>query len=240
MKRKKRAVKKQQKRGDTVIIIDDDVQKLDIVKCVECPRNNTLVPVKSCTKCELHKNYTCLHKKDVPKIEVIPSNTPNKMNRRIFRGLGDIIRDETLNYYVTTKILKGVRNPEGFKNYTEAKNKFLRGDYKKELDAKEEVITLSEINKKMLLLPTLNGNKYDMTFDGKLYVIDTDNTLLSQDGWKVVYYLYDIYDIDGLGDIKINGVSYKCIFSPIENYPPDLVVLYHKDEDKLIIGSMKG
>ncbi len=218
----------------------ESIKKLHIVKSVECPRGKILVSINACSKCELHKNYTCLYEKEESKIGVIPSSTAHKINRAIFKGLGDSIRDETLNYYVVTKILGEVKNPQGFKSYIEAKKKFLRGEYKEDKAAKEEVtVTFKEINSTIILSGT-NKKKYDMEYGGKKYSIYTGNNVPSDTTkWRVVYYLYNCYSLEGLGDVKINGSSYKCLFTPMPNYPPDLVVLFHEKEDKLIIGSYK-
>lgn len=222
----------------------ENVKKLHVVKCVECPRNNILVSISSCSKCDLHKHYTCLYEKEETKIGVIPSSTAHKINRNMFEGLGSGIRDETLNYYVVTKILGEVKNPQGFTNYTEAKEKFLRGEYREDKVEKEEAsVAFKEINSTIILSGT-NKKKYNMLHNGKKYSICHDlsacaKAISSLSKWRVVYYLYNCYSLEGLGDIKINGFSYKCLFSRIPNYPPDLVVLFHKKEDKLIIGSYK-
>ena len=239
------AKKKKSKGKEKPANIVDNIKKLHVVKCVECPRNNILVSISSCSKCELHKNYTCLYEKVESKIRVIPSSTAHKINRAMFKGLGDSIRDETLNYYVVTKILGEVKNPQGFKNYTEAKEKFLRGEFgNEEKDTKDNpeeaaAIAFKDINSTIILSGT-NNKKYDMMHDGKKYSIYTGNNIPSDTTkWRTVYYLYNCYSLEGLGDIKINGSNYKCLFSRIPSYPPDLVVLFHKKEDKLIIGSYK-
>jgi hypothetical protein len=224
----------------------ENIKKLHVVKCVECPRNKILVSISACSKCDLHKHYTCLYEKEEAKIGVIPSSTAHKINRNIFEKLGEGIRDETLNYYVVTKILGGVKNPKGFANYTEAKEKFLRGEFGEPpcIDEKEEVaVAFKDINSSIILSIT-DKKKYDMVYNGKKYSICHDlsacvKSISSLSKWRVVYYLYNCYSLEGLGDIKINGASYKCLFSPVPNYPPDLVVLFHKKEDKLIIGSYK-
>lgn len=195
--------------------------------------------ITSCAKCELHKHYTCLYEETKPEIEVIASNTPQKTNRNIFTDMGKNVRDETLNYYVITKVLGEVKNIQGYANYTAAKKRFLRGDFQTEEVEKEETIPLSKIDKKLLLLPTLDNTKHDMEFNGAFYVIDTGDTSFSYDTWKIVYYLYNTYTNEGLGDVKINGVAYKCLFNPIKDYPSDLIVVYSKEEDKLLIGSIK-
>lgn len=209
----------------------EKIKNLKIVKCIECYKDNTLIIHAMCCKCDFHKNHKCTFFFPETRIEILSCNSPLRFNRQMFAHLSDSIRNETLNYYTVTTILRSVKNIKDFPNYKKVKTRLLSGHYKEKESPKLEIIDGKGIKGKIFLVDCGDLGS-DLTVDGSNYKI-SDSFVLS-DKWSIVYYLYEIFSLDGFADIKLDDKYYVLKTERIDNLKEDLIVA--KNENRFVIG----
>jgi hypothetical protein len=209
-------------------IIKNGDREIPIVECIECPKENLLIPVNICDECGYRKGDKCLYSGNT--ITVIGMNTPYKYNRNMFKLQTLAEQEQALNYYMPTKVLEPVKliSREEYPDYHKAKKKFIKGEFRKEeITGQEETGNISS----MICLKKTEGEQCDYILNNIKYCICDDKV---SGECKMIYYLYDMFTLDGLADIKINDRFYKISLRRIEGTDPDLIV--GTIDEYLIIG----
>ncbi len=213
----------------TKVIMDDVVgepnvevkegNKLEVLQCVDCPKDKAMVLLTECEQCSNRLHGNCLFDGTKP-IRVVGLGTPHRFNRDMSEGLGIQERDIALNYYSLTKIMLPVRSisKEKYPNFHEVKKRFAQGKYSKKDEVEKEMVTIKPL---LSLIQTEGLTDNDLLLGGQRYKV-TDREFTGE--FEVVYYLYDVYTLEGFGDLCINGKFYRVSMSKIDNTKADLVL----------------
>ncbi len=207
------------------------------ITCIDCPMEpNVIVKEEECKACDLNDQGYCKFTEPSTLISVVSQGTPMKFNRTFFKSASRDIGNSTRNYYLPTKIMEDVKFIQGFPNYTRAKARFLEGEFKGKDNG---VVSLQKIpgNRLVPVLSFARSNdEPDLLLGGEHYKA-AENNGKEEGDFDILYYLYNMYSLDGFADITIQGKQYKVKLSPVEGSKEDLVLV--KQGDKLIIGSIR-
>lgn len=230
---------------------------LQVVTCVECMKDGSTLKMQECQACTDHENGYCNYLKPKKMVKIIGFGTPMRYNRNLFQMSSDNLREQSLNYYITTDIMNEVRSIDGYPNYRKLKTALLSGEFKEAKVAEQPIVLKAECIKPLHFLVKGKGgfNEFlnsctDPTRDAKLSNADPDmwdllirkktyflteweGGYISGD-WNVVYFLYRMYELDGFGDIELDGQPYRVLFNEAKGTKADLVVA--EQEDKVVIG----
>lgn len=205
------------------------------IACVDCPRDiNLIVKQTDCAKCEFNEKGYCNFVVPKQLIEIISHGTPLKFNRSFFQSASDDVASSTRNYYLFTDIMHDVRSISGHPNYSRIKAKFLAGGFKGETE--DEALRVVDALTPALSLAQSEDGDPDIIVDGKKYIIKESNGKV-EGSWEVLYYLYDMLDLDGFADIKVNSRWYKVRLSPIQQSKESYVLARQGNE--LVIGRIE-
>jgi hypothetical protein len=205
------------------------------ITCVECPKEPFLiVRQERCKACEHHEQGYCNFIAPSQPITIVSHGTPMKFNRAMFQNASRDIANSTRNYYLLTNIMQDVRDITGYTGYKKMKDKFLSGGFKKQVgEAAHKIVT--GLSPSIYLTPTDSDNP-DMLVGGKSYAISKDNGKIEGE-WEVLYYMYDMLNLDGFADLRVNGRWMKVRLSPIVESKESYVLA--RQGDKLVIGRIK-
>lgn len=197
----------------------EEGKKLEVLQCVSCPKDKAMILLTECEQCPKRLHGNCLFDGTHP-ISIIGLGTPHRFNRDISDGLGMQEREIALNYYSLTRIMLPVRSisKEKYPNFAEVKKRFARGEYVKKEEDEKEIVT---IKPSLCLMQTEGLTDNDLLLGGKHYKV-TDREFTGE--FEVVYYLYDVYTLDGFGDLCINDKYYRVSMSKIDNTKANLVL----------------
>lgn len=220
--------------------VDTRTSNLRLIQCVQCFKNNAIVAREQCRACEFNDKDCCTFVKPPKPIVVLPFGSPMRYNRNYFQISSDNLRESSLNYYLVTDILNEVKNIKGYPNYSKLRSNLSQGLYKQEDKAEEEPEMVTALEPFMCLQVDrgqekllTSSMKCDILHDRKPYQICEPFERVTG-YWEVIWYLYRVYELDGFGDIMINGLPYKIKSQRIGKQEPDLILA--QQEDKLIIG----
>ena len=209
------------------------LNQLKTLKCIRCLKDATLILLIECRKCDLHKDHKCTFSLPEKRIEILPLNSPHRFNRQLFKSISENIRSETLNYYTPTKILQSVKYVEGYPNYRTVKTKLLSGHYKKDESPKPEVID-GKVIKGQIFLTESDGQESHCDFIVEDINYECSNPLSIEGRWTILYYLYEVFSLEGFADLKIDGKFYALKTKVINNLKEDLIVA--KNANVIVMG----
>ena len=207
-----------------------DGRRIEDVKCVICLKNKSKTLLSDCLSCVHRDGNTCKYN-NKNSIEVVSLSTPHKFNRGVSESLSLKEREIALNYYMPTKILHSVKliTKEEYPNYVRIKEKLASGEFREEdMEPEPEVLSMSPI---IHLRKSDTGSAFIL--EGVRYAV-TDEEASGE--FEIVYYLYDLFTLGGLSDIKINDRFYKISLRRVANIRVDLTV--GKRGDSLVIGEI--
>lgn len=211
----------------------ETLKQIKTVKSVRCHKDNVLISYGECCKCENHKNHKCNFSLPNKRIEILPLNSPHRFNRQLFKSMSENIRAETLNYYTTTKILQSVKRIEDYPNYRTVKTKLLSGHYRKEESYKPEVVD-GKVIKGQIFLATEEVFNPDAPFFVDNVSYQYSKPFAIEGEWVILFHLYEVFDLEGFADLKIDGKFYALKTKVIDNLKEDLIVA--KNVNVLVVG----
>lgn len=210
-----------------------DAQPLKRVACVECPQFKRLTPMSTCVKCEYHDKGMCTFKAEPFRIKVVSINEPMKFNRLNTQISTESVQDDARNYYFLTQIMQPVKRITK-EPYKTLKNMLLTGKLSE--PDNNHIHWFDKLDGVVFLERTEERDKVCFFNGGKMYR-ETDEYDTSG-VWVGMYYLYAVYSYTGLGDVSIDGESYKLLSKPLTDLPPNLVMC--GKDDKIVIGLTKN
>jgi hypothetical protein len=231
---KKRIKKKTQKAKPTTPQVKSNKEGKPVkrVQCVECPKDRRLIPLGTCTKCSHHDRYICNFSTDPFRIKVVSTNEPMKYNRITFAMSSSNVQDDARNYYFLTSIMQPTKHISDCEEYTKLKSMLLNGDLGS--DREDEPRYVTDI-KGIMFLEECNTDEGVCFYNSDRMYREVDEFDTSEAQWRVLFYLYDMYSLDGLADIKIDDRFYKVKSKPLETMPPSLVIAINGKN--IVIGS---
>jgi hypothetical protein len=206
------------------------------ITCVDCPQAASLIITeKACKACEFYKDGYCKYVLPAQPVKVVSQGTPMKFNRNFFQSMSDDIANTTRNYYLSTPIMEGVRNIPGYPQFTSLKKQFLAGEFKGKPEKKDKPKV--KLKDPVLYMIACDNGKPDMIVEGKHYQATEDQFPLEGE-WEVLYYLYNMLNLDGFADINIQNKWYKVKLSPIQDSLESYVAA--RKGKHLVIGRIKN
>lgn len=202
--------------------------------------SNTDVP--SCTDVPINNSPP-------KRIKVISHSSPMRFNRSFFQLSSEHMREQGFGYYLATKILQPVKNIQDQPNYKELYRKLQLGFFTPPKKTSEPVY-VSKVDPVLCLkahemfnsTAHITGNPcvpdqepYDLLVRDMEYKICNPFKDITG-SWKVLYYLYRVYELQGFGDLAIDGQPYRVRFHPNSEWKEDLALV--QQDDKLIIGRL--
>lgn len=175
--------------------------------------------VDDCKRCANHQDMYCLWAGD--RVRILPMQTPMYANRMKMEQLGESVRTQTLNYFVPTKILYSTKTLSNDK-YTAFRLRVLNGEFKVEGAVKN-----MEWDENTLLPKGYGSVMYlcegtDIAVNGHKYAVCNEKPVGGER--TGVQYLYEIHDLEGHADIKINDKNYVLRHQPITHYREDAIL----------------
>jgi hypothetical protein len=126
-----------------------------------------------------------------------------------------------------------VKNIEGYPNYKTVKTKLLSGHFKENKNHSEETIDGASIKGQVFL--TVRDKKEpdcDWVLDGCNYKVSEPYPIEGE--WTILFYLYEVFDLEGFADINVDGKYYALKTEVINNIKEDLIVA--KSTNGIVIG----
>jgi hypothetical protein len=239
-KARKKKVRRNAPTKPRVIIEDAVTTKKEVVgtplkrvACVECGKDRVLVRMSECDKCSFHDRSTCKYTAEPYRLRTVSMNEPMKYNRMTFAVSSSHIQDDARNYYFLTEIMQPTKHITD-ENYVKVKDMLLRGELGK--DKKDEPRFVTEVKGRVFLEETdLQHEKEVCFYNGTKMYREVPEFYTGEAQWLVLFYLYEMYSLDGLADIKIDDKFYKIKGTPIDGYPHSLVIAINGKN--IVIGS---
>ena len=214
------------------VAVKDSTHPLKRVACVECDKDRTLVRMSECAKCQYHENTSCAFTSDPYRIRVVSMNEPMKYNRITFAISSSNVQDDARNYYFLTNIMQPTKHIDNCPEYTRLKGMLLRGELGSTI--KDEPRFATEI-KGLVYLEECSTKEGVCFYNNDKMYREVDEFYTGEAQWHILFYLYEMYSLDGLADIKIDDRFFKIKGQPIDNFPPSLVVAINGKN--IVIGS---
>lgn len=232
---------------------------IQVVTCIECLRDGSTLTQEECNACDLHNKGYCNYTKPKQMINTIGFGTPMRYNRNFFQMSSDSLREASLNYYIATDVMNEVRSIKGYPRYRKLKMQLLSGEFKQDEEPEQPTVLKAEVIKPVHFLIEGKGGfnewvnsvtdpdresklsncspaMYDLLVNGKtFYLTQWEGGYISGE-WEVLYYLYKVYELNGFGDIDIDGQPYRILFHESPGTKADMIVAQR--EDRIIIGKV--
>ena len=235
--RKSRGIKVKKKDKSTSSVSphqDNDNGSLQVLKTVMCRQSNEYTLLGDCLSCEHHHNMKCEVDKKGITILTLPHMAASMINRALTTNTSKSLHDTILNYYVYTAICHPVNNIQD-KGYIDFKTKFMRGDFAMAGDV--GCVDMPEDIDPITYLKPVDGDGL-WTLDGISYDIPSrGNSGEIKGKIKNVYYLYEVFENEGLGDLQVASSFYHVRGHPVKDYAEDLVIAVY--DDGAVIGKRK-